>query len=77
MALDMMHLLEYSIRRRQIEQRKRRTDWETCSCRVAIQWIMTAKKDVVVAIMSGTFVIESLLNALTFNRAALMLDGTH
>jgi len=36
---------------------------------------MTAKKDVVVAIMSGTFVIELLLNALMFNRAALMLGG--
>ncbi len=38
---------------------------------------MTAKKDVVVAIMSGTFMIELLLNALTFNRAALILGGTH
>ena len=38
---------------------------------------MTAKKDVVVAIMSGTFVIELLLSAFTFNRAALMLGGAH
>ena len=36
-----------------------------------------AKKDAVVAIMSGTFVIELLLDALTFNRAALILGGTH
>ena len=39
--------------------------------------MMTAKKDVVVAIMRGTFVIELVLNALMFNRAALMLGGTH
>ncbi len=38
---------------------------------------MTAKKDVVVAITSGTFVIGLLLNALTFNRAALVLGGTN
>ncbi len=38
---------------------------------------MTAKKDVVVAIMRSTFVIGLLLNALTFNRAALILGGAH
>src|SRR5258706_15471278 len=38
---------------------------------------MTEKNDVVVATMSGTFVIELLLNTLTFNRAALVLGGPH
>ena len=36
---------------------------------------MTAKKDVVVAIMSGTFVIELLLNALPLSRVAVKLGG--
>ena len=38
---------------------------------------MTAENDVAVAIMSGNLVIELLLKSLTFNRAALMLGGTH
>ena len=71
----MIDLLKYQVTTDRA--RKRRTDWETCSCRVAIQWIMTAKKDAVVAITSGTLVIELLVNALTFNRAVLMLGGTH
>jgi len=38
---------------------------------------MTAKKDTAVAIMSGNFVVDLLLNALMSNRAALMLGVTH
>ena len=38
---------------------------------------MTAKKAVVVAITSGTFVMGSVLNALTFNMAELRLGGEH
>jgi len=38
---------------------------------------MTAKRAVVVAIMSGIFVIGLLLNALMFNNAQLTLGGTH
>lgn len=37
----------------------------------------SAKKDVVVAIMSYTFVVELLLYTLAFSRVTLLLDGTN